>query len=125
MLYINVSEIFIKNLNFTLYMILEGIVKKTKGSIIALVEDKEILIRPHQDRDEYSNVYHRLREGEKVFIDAAQGQGNLIINFDTGNEDYFFQRMFGNEPPRRKDMTFYQTRIVSALNRSRGYHTSQ
>ena len=99
-------------------MILEAIARKTaKGTILAAVHDKEMPVRQRPEDRDYSNVYYRLRHGEKIFvIPASTSDCHLVVNFNNSMEDYFFQAMFGNAPPRRDDMSFYQKRIVAAKN---------
>jgi hypothetical protein len=78
-------------------MILEARVKKTeKGAVLAVIDNKVYNIKQIPGDRDYNNVCHRLRSGEKVFLDqASKGEFRLIINFDSGMEDFFFQRMFG------------------------------
>jgi hypothetical protein len=99
-------------------MILEAIVRKTaKGTVFAAVDNKEMTVRQRPNDDDYSNVYHRLCHGEKVFVaPASRTECHLVVNFNNGMEDYFFQAMFGITPPKRDDMTFYQKRIIAAQN---------
>ncbi|MBW2981442.1 hypothetical protein KY343_01050 [Candidatus Woesearchaeota archaeon] len=98
-------------------MILEARVRKAEKSSFARIDDKEMTIKQRPGDSDYSNVYHRLRDDERIFIiPISKGECHLIVNFNNGMEDYFFQRMFGNEPPKRKKMSFYQTRIVAAKN---------
>ncbi len=108
---------------YSVIMILEARIRKTeKGTVLAIIGEEEIYVKQIPGSVKYSNFYHRLRQGEKVFISPNSRRDCILVtNFELGMEDFFFQRMFGRKPPRRKDMTHYQKRVVSALNRSREY----
>lgn len=102
-------------------MILEAIVRREGNNIFAKTKDKKFVVKQLKDR-EYSNICHRLRQGEKIFIDqTSKKECCLIIHFDTRMEDFYFQRMFGMHPSRRRDITPYQQRIIAAKNKTTGY----
>ena len=104
-------------------MILEARIRKSeKGTVLANINSREVAVKQIPENESYSNFYHRLRNGEKIFLQSnSASEFILVTSFDNGMQDFFFQRMFGHRHPRREDMTYYQRRIVSALNRSREY----